>query len=267
MMKTKALALTVALCASVVPIQAAKRSSRPPRLPRPHATPKAPILLQPGDIVNIGGVLYTVAAGLIPVTVTPPPPPPPPPVPTLTGYSPNPVAGGQPVTLLGTNFTDGATATWNGIPLGLILTSPATFSTTAPGVTSAVTAPVILTSSGTRLVGPNLTVTPAIGPAPDMTVWGFRNGNRDYSNIFSPGQTIFIEGKGFGAPAGTVAINHRQVPVEAWNDAEIRVTCPSLDTGAKSGPATLDIVRADHGSYNSSVAFTILLPPGRFGNR
>ena len=270
MLKTEALALavTIALCASVVTVHAARPAPAHPKPRSPKAAPRAPIPLVIGDTVTIGGVQFTVGYGLIPASVTPPPPPPPPPAPTLTGYSPNPVAGGQPFSLLGTSFTDAsATATWNGQPLGLILTSPTTLSTTAPGVTSAVTAPVILTMSGTRLIGPSLTVTLSSGPAPDMTVFGFRNGNRDYSNVFAPGQTVIIVGKGFGALAGSVSINHKRAPVDAWSDTEIRTTVPALDTGQAPGPATLDIIRVDHGSFNSSMAFVILPPPGRFGNR
>jgi hypothetical protein len=269
MLKTeaRALTLTLALCASVVTVQAARPAPAHPKLQTARAAPKAPIPLNFGDQVLINGVLYTISAGLVPATVTPPPPPPPPPAPTLTGYNPNPVAGGQPFSLLGTNFDAGAAATWNGQPLGLILTSPTTLSSTAPGVTSAITAPVILTTSGTRLVGPNLTVTPSIGPAPDMTIFSFRNSNRDFSNVFAPGQTVIIVGKGFGALAGSVSINHKRVPIDAWTDTEIRTTVPSLDTGQAPGPATLDIIRVDHGSYNTSMGFLIVPPPGRFGNR
>lgn len=273
MLKSEALvlAVTLALGASVVTRVPAQRvmAARPaPAHLKPRsakAAPKAPIPLNFGDQVLINGILFTVTYGLAPASVTPPPPPP---VPALTGYSPNPVAGGQPFSLLGTNFADAsATATWNGQPLGLILTSPTTLSSTAPGVTAAATAPVILTTSGTRLVGPNLTVTPSSGPAPDLTVYGFRNSNRDYSNVFAPGQTVIIVGKGFGALAGSVSINHKRVPVDAWSDTEIRTTVPALDTGQGPGPATLDIIRLDHGSFNSSTAFVILPPPGRFGNR
>ncbi len=269
MLKPEALAAILALCAPAVTVQAARPAPAHPKPRSPKAAPKAPIPLNFGDQVLINGVLYTIGAGLVPATVTPPPPPPPPPpAPTLTGYSPNPVAGGQPFSLLGTSFTDAsATATWNGLSLGLILTSPTTLSSTAPGVTSAITAPVILTTSGTRLIGPSLTVTPSSGPAPDLTVYSFRNSNRDFSNVFAPGQTIYIEGKGFGALAGTVSINHKRVPVDAWSDTEIRTTVPALDTGQAPGPATLDIIRVDHGSFNSSMAFVILPPPGRFGNR
>jgi hypothetical protein len=268
-LKTEAIALALisALCASVVTVQAARPVPAHPKPRSARAAPKAPIPLNFGDQVLINGQLFTVSAGLVPAAVTPPPPPPPPPVPTLTGYNPNPVAGGQPFSLLGTGFDASATATWNGQPLGLILTSPTTLSSTAPGVTSAVSAPVILTTSGTRLVGPNLTVTPSSGPAPDLTVYSFRNSNRDFSNVFAPGQTIYIEGKGFGALAGTVSINHKRVPIDAWSDTEIRTTVPALDTGQAPGPATLDIIRVDHGSFNSSMAFIILPPPGRFGNR
>ena len=49
--------------------------------------------------------------------------------------------------------------------------------------------------------------------------------------------------------------------------AGLKLLFPALDTGQAPGPATLDIIRVDHGSFNSSMAFVILPPPGRFGNR
>lgn len=263
-----ALAATLALCASVVTVQAAKRYPGHPKPRVPKAAPKAPVTLNLGDVVTINGSQFTVGYGLIPVGSTPPPPPPPPAQVTLTGYSPNPVAGGNPVQLQGTNFTDAAaTATWNGAPLAVRLISATQLQATAPVVAAAVTAPVILRSSGQTVTGPNLTVTPAVGPAPDTAVFGYRNGARDWVSVFGPGQTIFIEGKGFGAAAGTVAINHKGCPVVAWGDSEIQTVCPALDTGQQPGPATLDIMRADHLSWNSSSAFVILPPPARFGNR
>jgi hypothetical protein len=97
----------------------------------------------------------------------PPPPPPPPPVVNFSGYSMNPVLAGQNLILIGSNFSDpSAKATWNGIPLSLVLSGSTSYTTTAPVVTMAISAPILLTHNGVLLTGPNLTINPSGVPPP-----------------------------------------------------------------------------------------------------
>ncbi len=257
-----------AFSAADAPNSSRHRVRRAPRLPR--VAPRAPILLNQGDSVSIGGILYTVGAGLIPVTA-----PVPPPGPALSAYqntSGQMINSGVPgslVVIQGTNLGTTGAVSFNGLPAATTAWSATSLTATVPTPAAYPnTGPISVTVAGQTGFGPNFSITAKpTPPPPDMAVYAYRNGNRDYATVFSPGQTIFIVGKGFQLPPGTVSVNHANVPVVTWTDTEIQIVCPALATGATGGPAALDIIRADHGDYSSTMAFVILPAPTRFGNR
>lgn len=100
--------------------------------------------------------------------------------------------------------------------------------------------------------------TPSPGPAP--LVYGMRNARRDWANVFSPGQTILIEGVHFGSAPGTVQINGQGVPVQSWSDNEIVIVCPNTQ---QFGAQPLLVTTAGGQSYTLTSGLVILPPPGK----
>lgn len=96
--------------------------------------------------------------------------------------------------------------------------------------------------------------TPAPSPAPFVS--GYRDGQRNPQTLFSPGQTVFIDGSNFGPPAGTVRVNNQVVKVYAWTDTEIAITAPPLN-GYPPGPVILSIFCLDKRSITTAPAFTL----------
>ncbi len=80
---------------------------------------------------------------------------------------------------------------------------------------------------------------------------------------FGPGQTVYIEGIGFGATPGKVTINTYPIAALKWTDTEIEIVCPSLATGAVAGACLLDVRRADGQDWNTQMGFVIIPPPVR----
>jgi hypothetical protein len=97
----------------------------------------------------------------LPVDVIPPPAPP-----TVTGYSSSSVVSGSAFTINGTGFAGSPTVTWNGQGVAVSAVSPTSLTATAPTVTAAATAPIVVIQGGQNAQGPPLTVTPLAGPGP-----------------------------------------------------------------------------------------------------
>ncbi len=245
--------------------------AKPMAKAKPHAAPRATLTASPGDVIIINGVSYTVVYGLSPLLVTPPPP-----VVQLAGFSTDgpTFSAGQVVTgtlnLSGPAPAGGATVTLLSgnpgvLPLPASVPFPAgasqgSFSATAgaPTVTTPVT--VAAASGGATLTA---SVTVLGNNSAPMQLWGYRDGQRNWALNFGVGQTIFLEGIGFGAVPGKVTVNNNVIPTLAWSDGEIEIVCPPLPTGAPAGKCLLDIRRVDGQDWNTSMGFGIIPPPGK----
>jgi hypothetical protein len=113
---------------------------------------------------------------------------------------------------------------------------------------------LILVSAPTPVPVPVPVPTPVPSPAPFVS--GYRDGNRNPQTIFSPGQTIFIDGTGYGPPAGTVTVNNTVCKVYAWADTEIAITAPPLSS-YPAGPVLLVVFCADKRSISTYPAFQL----------
>jgi hypothetical protein len=107
---------------------------------------------------------YCYAYRVTPKDATPTPPPAPL---TISGYTPNPVKAGQPLTVSGTGFDAGpAGLMWQGFTLPAGTVSATAIQTTAPSPPGTQTGPVVVTVGQKALSGPALTVTVDPGPGP-----------------------------------------------------------------------------------------------------
>ena len=96
-----------------------------------------------------------------------------PPIPTpltVTGYSSSSIVSGATFQILGTGFSGSPTVTWNGQGAAVSAVTATSLTATAPSVTTAATAPVIVIQAGQSAQGPGLTVTPTVGPPPPVNV-------------------------------------------------------------------------------------------------
>lgn len=101
-----------------------------------------------------------------------------------------------------------------------------------------------------------------VPPGRTITVWGYRGGNRNPVNVFSPGQTVFIEGAGFGVPAGQVTVNGSVCPSFAWADNEVEIVAPPLNS-FPPGPVVLTVTAADKRTWTSATGFSLVPLPGK----
>lgn len=245
-------------------------SARPVKRAPGHPAPRAAISLNLGDQVTIGGQSFTVSYGLIPVGSTPPP------VAHLIGFTTNgpTFAGAAIVTGL---LTLDSPAAVGGLPVMVtssapgVLASPGvitvaagatstTFSATASSPTA--TTPVTLTAAAGGITK-SAAVTILGSSAVPMAIYGYRDGNRNPAISFGPGQTVFIDGVGFGAALGKVTVNNNVLPTQKWTDSEVEIICPPLATGAPAARCVLDIRRSDGQDFNTTLGFTIVPPPVR----
>jgi hypothetical protein len=99
-------------------------------------------------------------------------------------------------------------------------------------------------------------------PVPGLIqVSGYRNAQRNPTGSVYPGQTLYIDGFGFGAPPGTVTVNNSVCPPLAWSDSEIEIVAPLLNSWPP-GPVVLTVMSADKRVWTTSLAFTLLALPG-----
>ncbi len=167
---------------------------------------------------------------------TPPPPPTPPPAPILK-FSANPstiVPGRSSVLVWSLNRTAGACQAsgggWSGSRAiaGQETVTPAT--TTAYTLTckSPIADEPSVTQTVTVTVQAGVPVpVPPPSPSPNVTFNGFRNAKRDQAQVVRAGETLYIDGSGFGS-TGTVAFDQSLVTPLAWSDVEIAVVTPAL---------------------------------------
>ena len=257
--------------------------AQPPQLPplkqqrRPRAT--AAVILNYGDTVSIGGMLFVISPGLAPVSAgpVPAPPPPPPPNARIGGYKHGNrdwttiAVRGENFWILGSGFGTPTSAAFGRVQIGGMEAVIKNWSDIeinlqipdlAPGI---VTAAVTLfwldsPSAAPKLLanGPPLALeaTPA-PPIPLPTAIGLyaaavvdATGGR--LSTVHPGQVVTIEGHGFGLAPGRVEVCHQPTSVQAWTDTAIVIVVPSLT----AGPCALLIRRPD-GAYYESFAFQV----------
>lgn len=247
--------------------------AHPPQLPAIRRPAGKPYQIHTNSIPKAGGTVTLILSGkslgtdgvtylysgtvqITPQGVIPPPPPPL----ALTSYSPNPSPAGGPVTLTGTGFASGITATYLGLPLAVTYLSATRLTVTAPVLAAGGTGPVTLALGTARVTGPILTVLPG-QKAPDLFVTGYRDGQRNPATSFLPGATVFIDGANFGTVPGTVKINGVLVPTQKWTDTELEIVAPPPATGAETRAVLLDIRRPD-GGWETLMGFVLVVPPG-----
>lgn len=276
---------TFALFAAVVvTVSASPRVSRHPRKP-PILPRDVAISLQLGDIITLNGTSYQLqlVPGLVPFT-TPIPNPGPTPKPTLTGIR-NRTTG-----LLVTSATAGTPLQIEGTLLGTaagrvqiagrIAAQPTSWTQTAikflapdPGAVAVTGGWDVYQPAGNTYAliaaSGSFTLLPAIGPLPSppvplpppgnapLMVTGFRDAMGNLAQQFAPGSTIFIQGQGFGAVKGSVAVGVNPVLVLTWTPTEISVRCPPLGVGGQAGPIMLTVTSADGKQWDRLKGFSI----------
>jgi len=290
----KATFATVALFAAVVlTVNAGPRPAGHTRKPKAAAVP-----LTLGDLVTVGGVTYQVQLlpTLIPTgTPIPTPIPTPAPKPALTGIR-NRATGllvtsavaGTPLQIEGVLLGTGAgrvqlagriaaqPTSWTGAAIQFLAPDPGGVAITGGWdvyqPSGATFLRIASSGSFTLLPGtapvPTPTPTPTPTPLPppgtsSLMVTGFREAMGQLAQSFAPGDTIFIQGQGFGAVTGQVMIGVKAVPVLVWTPTEIQVRCPALDAAAQTMALMLTVTHADGKQYERLKGFTIMGVPGR----
>ena len=173
------------------------------------------------------------------------------PAPTVTGISPasGPAAGGTAVSISGTGFTSGATATVGGAPCNNAIVVNAGSLTCATGAHAAGKSTVVVTNTDTQfgsltdgyeyLPAPRITsVAPDAGPltgATPITLTG---------SGFLPGATVTIG----GSPCSSLAVS-----------SPSRITCRT--PGHAAGPADV-VVTTGGGQVTKTGGFTFVAAPG-----
>ncbi len=253
----------------------------PPRLPpvkqkaRPHAA--APVTLQLGDQVIIGGQIFVVSPGLAPVGAGPAPPPPPPPPPNarIGGYKHGNrdwttiAVRGENFWILGSGFGTPAGAAFGRVQIGGMEAVVKGWSDSeinlqipdlAPGiVTAAVTLFWLASPTAAPLLlanGPPLALEAVPAPLPPAAIGLYATAVVDATggrlSTVHPGQVVTVQGHGFGMAPGRVEVCHEPASVQAWTDTAIVIIVPSLT----AGPCAL-LVRRPDGAYYESFAFQV----------
>ncbi len=259
-----------ALALAAIAVQGApRRIPGHPKAPKPKT-----VAVSVGDTISVNGVLYVVSATLIPAGS--PPPPPPPPSPKLIGLTTSGPTFSAGAILSGTLTLD-SPAPLGGCPVTLSSSVPAVLPVSSPvTVAAGATQGAFTATAGNPTTTTAVTLTGSAGGtsqtaavtvlgsnATVMNIYGYRDGNRNPALNFGPGQTVFIEGVGFGATPGQVHINNNLIATQKWTESELQIVCPSLPGGALAGPCLLDVRRADGQDWNTTMGFVIIPPPTR----
>jgi IPT/TIG domain len=140
--------------------------------------------------------------------------------PSIGGLSAGAAAPGQVVSLSGAGFGSGGSATLNGAAV------PSSWSDTGIGLTvqpQSTSGPVVFTrADGRQIQAGGLTVDARIdGSSPPRA---------------QAGDTVTIDGAGFGPDAGSVSLGSTGLPVTRWSPTQVAVTVPG---GATTGDLTV----------------------------
>lgn len=239
---------------------------------RPRAA--APVVLQYGDQVSIGGQLFIIGPTLVPAGAAPlpPPPVPVPPPPPIPGPQPIPralingyrdqsrnwtgqVHAGDTIIIDGSGLAAATTALFGSVPATGLAANATGVSVVVPALGAAVSlVPVAVSSpAGILAQGPLLRVVPAgmpfppgvaLGPVVDPTGARLR--------VVRPGQVVTLTGTGYGAARGTVRVRQEPAAITAWTDTAIVIVIPSVGPG----PADITVRRPD-GIWDDELAVEI----------
>ncbi len=140
--------------------------------------------------------------------------------PNASGLSTAAAAPGQVVSLSGAGFGNSGSATLNGAGIGSAWSDNTISFTVQPGSTSG--AVVFTRADGHQISGGNLTVNSQIAGASSARA--------------QAGDTVAINGAGFGPNAGTVTLGGTALGIKGWSPTSISVTIPA---GAAGGDLTV----------------------------
>ena len=160
--------------------------------------------------------------------------------------SPSATAGG-PVTVNGSGLGTGGSATIGGAPAGVASWADSAVTLTVPD-TAVSNSPVVLTRGGD-----NATI-----PAGTLGVVAHMDSLTP--STASAGDTVTINGGGFGVNAGSVTLGSANVPVASWAPTAITVKIP---TGSQSG--NIAILPKDTSPPANTLALKVNLPPINIG--
>ncbi|HEY2702051.1 MAG TPA: IPT/TIG domain-containing protein [Candidatus Dormibacteraeota bacterium] len=135
--------------------------------------------------------------------------------PNASGLSTAAAAPGQVVSLSGAGFGNSGSATLNGAGIGSAWSDNTISFTVQPGSTSG--AVVFTRADGHQISGGNLTVNSQIAGASSARA--------------QAGDTVTINGAGFGTNAGTVTLGGTALGIKGWSPTSISVTIPAGATG------------------------------------
>lgn len=163
------------------------------------------------------------------------------------GLASGSATAGGPVTINGAGLGTGGSATIGGAPAGVASWADTAVTLTVPD-TAVSNSPVVLTRGGD-----NATI-----PAGSLGVVAHMDSLTP--STASAGDTVTINGGGFGFNAGSVTLGSTSIPVASWSPTAIAVKIP---TGSQSG--SIAVLPKDTSPPASTLALKVNVPPINIG--